>query len=430
MVRGGNWRGLTSAFTIPNVRKVDVVVVGAGQAGLATSYHLTQKNIDHVVLDRAGVGDAWRSSRWDSFTLNAPNWTFDLPGYRYDGPDQDAFMSRDELVAQFQKYATLIKAPVEAPVEVLKVTKTDDGTYLVKTTTGDITARAVVAATGPYQRRNRPANNLDAGILQLNTDEWKNADQLPPGGVLVVGSGQSGCQVAEDLLENQRPTYLATGTCTWIPRRMRGHDNVYWRGRLGMFDDTVEQLGHETRLACPPIQTGVDGGRDSNLAITQQRGATLTGRFLAGDGHKVTFADDLQNNAIGSDRNAIGLRARVDEFVTQNHIDEDEAPPEAPIEPANPADFQHAPTTLDLKAANINSVIWATGFRLDFESWIDLPLNTRDGYPEQQWGVSPHQGLYFMGLQLMHTRKSGIIFGVGEDAEHVVGAAAAHLGVA
>ncbi|MDL2334653.1 MAG: NAD(P)-binding domain-containing protein [Chloroflexota bacterium] len=409
------------------MRAVDVVVIGAGQAGLATSYYLTQRQIDHVVLDRAGVGAAWRDSRWDSFALNGPNWSFDLPGYKYDGPDQDAFMLRDELVAEFEKYAHLIEAPVEAPVEVVRVSKAMAATtFHLDTTTGAIEAKAVVAATGPYQRRNRPANTLAPSIVQLNSDEFKNASQLPPGGVLVIGSGQSGNQIAEDLLENGRETYFATGTCTWIPRRLRGHDNVYWRGRLGMWDDTVDTLGHALRLACPPIQTGVGGGRDQNMAITQQRGAILTGRYLAGDGHTVHFADDLQQNAIASDTSAFALRASVDKFVDDNRLDATEAPEEPPIRPVG--DLGPAPTQLDLKARNINSVIWATGFRLDFERWIDLPLNTRDGYPEQSWGVSQHPGLYFMGLQLMHTRKSGVIFGVGEDAAHVVSKVALHLG--
>ena len=407
---------------------MDVVVVGAGQAGLATSYYLTQRGIDHVVLDRGGVADSWRNRRWDSFAINGPNWSFRLPGYTYDGLDPDGFLLRDELVAEFEKYARLIKAPVEAPVEVTKVERREDGHYQLTTSSGPIAAKAVVAATGPYQRRKAPPAGLASDIFQVSSDEFRNSNDLPPGGVLVVGSGQSGNQIAEDMLENGRATYLATGSCTWIPRRMRGHDNVYWREEMGMFNDTVEQLGHAMRLTCPPIQTGVHGGRDSNLTITQSRGATLTGRFLGADGHTVAFADDLQRNAVGSDTNALGLRARLDKFIETNGIGPDEAPEEAPIEPVG--DLGAAPTQLDLKAENINSVIWATGFRLDFESWIDLPLNTIDGYPEQDWGVSPHAGLYFMGLQLMHTRKSGVIFGVGEDAEHVVGAAAAHLGAA
>jgi putative flavoprotein involved in K+ transport len=408
----------------PTVRQVDVVVIGAGQAGLATSYYLTQNDIDHVILDREGVGASWRNRRWDSFALNAPNWTFRLPGYTYDGPDPDAFMLRDELVAEFTDYAKRIHAPVEAPVEVAGLRKADDS-FVLSGTMGDLAARAVVVATGAYQRRNRPPNNLDPSILQINTDQFRNAAALPPGGVLVVGSGQSGIQVAEDALENGRPTWLATGSCGWIPRRMRGHDNVYWREQMGMFDETVDQLGHDLRLACPPIQTGVAGGRDANLTIAKNEGITLLGRFLAADGHTVHLANDLQANATGSDSAALGLRTRLDKFIEDNAID---APEDPPIEPAST--FDPAPTTLDLKANDINTIIWATGFKLDFESWIDLPLNAQDGYPEQTRGVSTHAGLYFMGLQLMHTRKSGLIFGVGEDAAHVVSAAAAHLGAA
>jgi putative flavoprotein involved in K+ transport len=407
------------------MRHVDVVVVGAGQAGLATSYHLTQKGIDHVVLERGGVADSWRNRRWDSFALNAPNWTFRLPGYTYDGPDPDGFMLRDELVAEFARYAQLIHAPVEAPVEVTKVRPGGNGGYQLETSTGPIETRVVVAATGPYQRHHLPANGLAANTLQLNSDEYRNADQLPPGGVLVVGSGQSGNQIAEDVLERGRPAWLATGSCGWIPRRLRGQDNVCWREVMGMWDETVDQLGHALRLACPPIQTGVHGGRDSNLSITRRRGAILLGRLLGAEGHTVYLKSDLQQNASGSDQAANNLRTRLDAYIEANGLD---APQDPPIERA--ATLPDAPTELDLKALDINSVIWATGFRLDFESWIDLPLNTRDGYPEQTWGVSPHPGLYFMGLQLMHKRKSGVIFGAGEDAEHVVGAAAAHLGAA
>lgn len=409
------------------MREVDIVVIGAGQAGLATSYHLTQRGIDHVVLDREGVGASWRARRWDSFALNAPNWTFRLPGYTYDGPDPDAFMPRDELVPEFTKYAQRISAPVEAPAEVTGLRKRDES-FVLTGTMGEVGARAVVVATGAYQRRNRPATDLDPGILQLNTDQFRNAAALPPGGVLVVGSGQSGIQVAEDTLENGRATWLATGSCGWIPRRMRGHDNVYWRGQMGMFDETVEQLGHDLRLACPPIQTGVCGGRDANLTIAAKEGITLLGRFAYAQGHTVHLKDDLQENATGSDKAAFALRARLDKFIEDNHIDEAGAPEDPPIEPT--AAFDPAPTTLDLKAQDIQTVIWATGFKLDFESWIELDLNTKDGYPEQIRGVSPHAGLYFMGLQLMHSRKSGLIFGVGEDAEHVVSAAAAHLGAA
>ena len=405
------------------MRKVDAVVIGAGQAGLATSYWLTKRGIEHVVLERGRVGESWRSRRWDSFALNAPNWIFRLPGYSYSGPEPDAFMLKDELAGEFEGYARLIDAPVEEQTEVSRVSRNADGTYLVATTGGGITANAVVAATGAYQRRNRPVNDLDPAILQLDTDQYRNPSELEPGGVLVVGSGQSGCQVAEDVLAAGRPTWLATSTCGWIPRRMRGHDNVYWREQMGMFDDRVSDLGEALRLACPPIQTGVDGGYDVNLTTMRDAGATLLGRFAGADGTRAHFQDDLQSNASGSDKAAVGLITRLNDFIAKNGID---APEDPPIQPAG--DFSGAPTDLDLAANHINNVIWATGFRLDY-SWIELDLGlTEQGYPTQEQGVSVHPGLYFMGLQLMHTRKSGLIFGVGEDAEHISGHMAGYLG--
>ena len=405
------------------MREIDVVVVGAGQAGLATSYHLAQRGIDHVVLDRGRVAEAWRTRRWDSFALNSPNWAFRLPGYDYDGPDPDAFMLRDELVARFTDYAQRIHAPVEEGVEVAQVTRDEiNDRYRLDTSSGTIDARAVVAATGPYQRRRRPENSLDADIEQLNTDEFRNSASLPNGGVLVVGSGQSGCQVAEDLRQAGRAVWLASGKCGWIPRRYRGKDNVEWRWDMGMFDDSVEKLGHDLRLACPPIQTGVDDGRDMNLTTMRAQGISLTGRFLGATGRMVRLADDLNANATGSDQAAIGIRKRIDAFITAQGF---EAPASEPFEPAS--GFEGGPTTLDLPALDINTVIWATGFALDF-SWIDLDLEQVDGYPAQTQGVSRHPGLYFMGLQLMHTRKSGLIFGVGEDAAHISGVIAQQLG--
>ena len=262
------------------MREVDVVVVGAGQAGLATSYHLSQRGIDHIVLERGSVAESWRSKRWDSFALNAPQLDFKLPGYNYSGPEPDAFMLRDQLVKEFTDYAQLIHAPVEEGVEVLQVTRTDNA-YLLNTSSGEIQARALVAATGAYQRRNRPASGLADDIVQLNTDQFRNSASLPHGGVLVIGSGQSGCQVAEDLRDNGRDVWLAAGTCGWIPRRYRGKDNVEWRWDMGMFDDTVEKLGHALRLACPPIQTGVDNGRDINLATLRARGSPWSAASVA-----------------------------------------------------------------------------------------------------------------------------------------------------
>jgi putative flavoprotein involved in K+ transport len=404
------------------VRKVDVAVIGAGQAGLATSFYLSQSGIDHVVLDRAVIADSWRSRRWDSFTLNIPNWSFTLPGFHYDGQDPDGFMTRAEIVERFARYAGLINAPVEGDIDVTSLKQIADGTYLLTTTSGPIGARAVVVATGAYQREHRPANQLDASILQLSSDQYRNPGELEDGGVLVVGSGQSGCQIAEDLVADGRRVWLATGFCGWMPRRYRGRDNVAWRMDMRVFDETVEQLGYEIRRACPPIQTGVGRDRDLNLRTLREAGVTLTGRFLDGYRTTVRLAEDLPLNAARSDEFARRFMANVDAYIRDAGIDAPAPPPFSSF-----SNHDTAPTELDLAALQITNVIWSTGFRLDF-NWIELDLNLRDGYPEQTQGVSRRPGLYFMGLQLMHTRKSGLIFGVGEDAGHVAAAAAAHLG--
>ena len=404
------------------MRKVDVAVIGAGQAGLATSFFLSQSGIDHVVLDRASVADSWRSRRWDSFTLNIPNWSFMLPGFPYDGSDPDGFMVREEIVERFTRYAGLIDAPVEEGVDVTAIEQSGDGTYLLTTTAGPIGARAAIVATGAYQGHRRPANQLDADILQLNTDQYRSASELREGGVLVVGAGQSGCQIAEDLLGDGRRVWLATGSCGWMPRRYRGRDNVAWRMDMHTFDETVAQLGYETRRACPPIQTGVGRDRDLSLRTLRDAGVTLMGRFLNGDRTRVRLADDLAQNVARADEFALHFMARVDAYIRDAGID---APVPPPLRPFGNVDA--AIIEVDLAAEHITNVIWSTGFSLDF-SWIGLDLKLRDGYPEQTQGVSRHPGLYFMGLQLMHTRKSGLIFGVGEDAAHVAAAAAAHLG--
>ena len=404
------------------MRKVDVAVIGAGQAGLASSYYLSQSGIDHVVLDRAGVAETWRSERWDSFRLNIPNWSFTLPGFPYDGPDPDAFMGRDEIVERFTRYATLISAPVEKGIDVTALELAPGGSYLLTSSAGPFSARAVIVATGAYQRHRRPANALDAGILQLTTDQYRNPRELEEGGVLVVGSGQSGCQIAEDLLENGRRVWLATGTCGWMPRRYRGRDNIAWRMDMRLFDDTVEQLGYDTRLACPPIQTGVGRDRDLSLRTLHESGVRLMGRYLDGEGRTLRLAEDLPHNAARSDEFARRFIAGVDSYIHDAGIDAPAPPPFLALD-----NLDAAPTSLDLASENITTIIWSTGFRLDF-SWIELDLNARDGYPEQSQGVSRHPGLYFIGLQLMHSRKSGLIFGVGEDAAHVAAAAAQYLG--
>jgi putative flavoprotein involved in K+ transport len=396
------------------MRDAHVVVIGAGQAGLAASFHLGRMGIDHVVLEQGRVAETWRSRRWDAFTLVSPNWTFDLPGFPYDGPDPDGFMDLDEIVGRFELYADIVSPPLETGVRVLALQHDDNsGRFQLLTSAGDLTARHVVVATGAYQRPRIPVASISSDVLQLHTDGYRRPEQLPDGGVLVVGSGQSGCQIAEELCDAGRKVYLSTGSCGWLPRRYRGRDNVAWRVEMGVFDDTLDVLPNlHARTACPAIQTGRGAGRDLNLCTLAERGVVLAGRFVEAQGTLVHFAGDLEANIAACNATAERWRQSVDMYIEAGGL-------AAPVEPALPPPTRLSGIeSLDLAQAGAGTVLWATGYKLDF-SWIDLELFDADGYPIQKQGVSPCPGLYFVGLHWMYKRKSGVIFGVGEDAANV-----------
>lgn len=409
------------------MRNADVVIIGAGQAGLAASFHLSRMGIDHIVLEQGRVAETWRSHRWDTFTLVTPNWTFDLPGFPYDGPDPNAFMDLAEIVTRFERYADLVGPPLETGVRVLRLglgRADSSGQFTLRTSAGHLTARHVVVATGAYQRPRIPLASLSSGVLQLHTDDYRRPDQLPDGGVLVVGSGQSGSQIAGELCEAGRTVYLSTGSCGWLPRRYRGRDNVEWRVEMGVFDDTLDVLPNlHARTACPAIQTGRDAGRDLNLWTLASRGVVLTGRFTDMDGTLVRFAGDLDTNIAACNATAERFRQSVDAYIEAGGftapVDRD-----APSPPPRLSGIDY----LDLARAGVGTVLWATGYSLDF-SWIDADLFDEDGYPMQTQGVSLCPGLYFVGLHWMHKRKSGVIFGVGEDAKNVCRHIATRLGV-
>jgi len=271
----------------------------------------------------------------------------------------------------------------------------------------------VVVATGAYQRPRVPRTSLSSRVQQLHTDGYRRPDQLPGGGVLVVGSGQSGCQIAEELCEAGRTVHLSTGSCGWLPRRYRGRDNVAWRVEMGVFNDTLDVLPNlHARTACPAIQTGRGAGRDLNLWTLAERGVILAGRFADAQENIVHFAGDLDANIAACNATAERWRQSVDMYIETAGL-------AAPVEP----DLPRPPRLfgiefLDLAKAGVSTVLWATGYNLDF-SWIDLDLFDADGYPIQKQGISPCPGLYFVGLHWMYKRKSGVIFGVGEDAENV-----------
>ncbi|MGZ8694493.1 MAG: flavin-containing monooxygenase [Gaiellaceae bacterium] len=385
-----------------------VVVVGAGQAGLATSCELTKLGIEHVVLERGRVAQSWRD-RWDSFCLVTPSWSVQLPDGHYRGPDPDGFMQRDEIVAFLERYADAM--PVREGVAVTALEPQPGGGHLVRTSDGDLQAGAVVLATGAYQRPHRPAAAaaLPAGLPQLDMEGYTNEQALPPGRILVVGSGQSGCQIAEELHEAGRDVVLACGRAPWAPRRFGGHDLVWWLHETRFLDAPVESLpAPEARLFGNILATGHGGGHDLHLRTLHARGVVLAGHFLGAAGRHVEFAADIQETvAWGDQRNAdlmVLCQTLAAERGLELHVDE---PPPLDAEP---------PARLEL--AGLGAVVFAGGFRPDYRSWLPWPEAWDEhGFPLQSDGASRTvPDLYFVGIHFLRKRKSSLLIGVAEDA--------------
>ncbi|MEM7523953.1 MAG: MSMEG_0569 family flavin-dependent oxidoreductase [Pseudomonadota bacterium] len=401
------------------------IVIGGGQAGLSASARLKTGAIDHLVLERDRVAEAWRSQRWDSFCLVTPNWQCTLPGYHYDaaygGDDPDGFMARDEIIAYIEGFRAHIHAPVVEGVEVANVTAAGDG-FRVTTSAGELTADQIIVATGGYHRPKIPAmaRDLPDRVVQLHSSTYRNADQAPEGGVLVIGTGQSGCQIAEDLHLAGRDVHLAVGGAPRAPRFYRGRDVTAWLVDMGHYDVTVDEHpdGVGVRRKANHYMTGRGGGRDIDLRHFATEGMKLHGRLSRLEGETLHFRGDLAQNLDGADATAERIKASIDTYILVNGID---APKETRYRPAwRPADpFLEPPDDMTLPIAGISTVIWCTGFDLDY-SWIDLPALDAKGYPHHKRGVSPVAGLYFLGLPWMHTWGSGRFSAIGDDAAHVV----------
>lgn len=414
--------------------RIDTIVVGAGQAGLATSYHLSEHGIEHVILEAADcVGSSWRDRRWDSFCLVTPNWMIDLPGFPYDGEDPDGFMPKDQVVAYLERYADVIDAPVRFGTTVRSLDAAEGGGFTVDTDGGRLAARNVVVAAGSYGRSKRPsfADGLPDDIEQLDPSQYRNPGALPPGAVLVVGSGQSGTQITEELYRSGRDVYLATGTAGRVPRRHRGRDVLRWlemaaEAGAGPFADTADTLDpdelRQERHTAKHHVSGRDGGHDLNLHRFARDGVRLFGHLEGVSDGTLQFAPDLHDNLRHADQVAFEIRSNLNDLIEKAGID---APPEAPEVELEIQDGFDQPQTgsLELADAGIRTVVWATGFWMDFDGWVDLPVFDDDGYPLQHRGVTDHPGLYFVGLYWMHSFASDLLYGVGDDAAHVV----AHL---
>ena len=415
---------------------LDVVVIGGGQAGLGIAHYLKEQGRRFEVLERARVGESWRSQRWDSFTLNTPNWSNGLPGMPYDGSEPDGFWTAAELVEYFEGYTAQQDLPVREGVTVTSVERADpEGPFRVLTEseasgTEAISANQVVVATGIQCQPVIPAisEQIPDGLKQIHAAEYRCAELLPEGGVVVVGSGQSGCQIAEDLLESGRAVYLSTSSVGRIPRRYRGRDGLEWWTEAGMWDTQPHQLEDPAmQFAAQPQISGVGRyGRTVSLQHMAGQGARLMGRLTAvSDG--VLFTDDsLAANIAKADAQSAMVKGMIDAFIEAQGIDAPPAEPDERDAPADPAVAESGLTQLDLAAAGVSTIIWCTGFTGNFD-WIDLPAFADDGRPQHDRGVSPVPGLYFLGFPWLYKRKSGIILGVDEDAAHLASVIASEL---
>ena len=398
---------------------VDAVVVGGGQAGLATSHQLSSRDIEHVVIERDRIGESWRG-RWDNFCLVTPNWTVQMPGHPYDGDDPDGYLPRDEIVDYLEGYAAAVGAPVRTGVEVLSVTRDDDG-FTVRTSDGGLRARALIMATGAYQRAYRPpvASALPADLPVMDIVGYRNPTQLPDGPVLVVGSGQSGCQVAEELSGTGREVLLSCGRAPWAPRQIAGKDIVWWATEDGFLDQAVADLpSPDARLIANVVTTGRDGGHDLHLRTLRAMGVELAGHLSGVDGHRARFADDLVESVAWGDERYRMLTSGLPELATRLGVPAPEIPEPEPFEAGGPEE-------VDL--TGFGAVIFTTGFRPDYGSLLPWPdIVDQQGFPIQRDGASlTVPGLYFMGTHFLRTRKSSLLSGVGEDAAIVAEAVAA-----
>jgi len=399
-----------------------VVVIGAGQAGLAVSRDLVAAGVDHVVLERKKVGQAWRS-RWDSFCLVTPNWTMSLPGFPYDGDDPEGFVLRDEIVRNLERFAHSFRAPVREGVEVQLLESGADGRFRLKTTAGEVEAAIVVLATGAYQRPHRPAAAaaLPRTVLAIDAEDYTNPGALPPGRVLVVGSGQTGCQIAEDLHLAGREVFLACGRAPWGPRRIEGRDIVTWLAKTTWFDTPLSSLTSPSARLTANIQlTGRGGGHDLHYRVLQGMGVTLLGHLTDVDGNTARFAPDLLDSVAFGDARYRDVRRLMQDQLPAKGI----AVPDLP----EPPPF-HAEPLLEVALGDFGAVIFTSGFRPDYARWVRLPAFDELGFPLAPDGAGTAvAGLYFVGVHFLRTRKSSLIFGVGEDAAIVARSVCDHLG--
>jgi putative flavoprotein involved in K+ transport len=405
---------------------LDTVIVGGGQAGLGVSYFLRQNGNKHIVFEQERIGESWLSQRWDSFQLNTPNARNVLPGLHYDEPGADGFWRTDKLVDYFQRYVHRFQLPVRTGVTVLSVERDEEKEgFVVKMRTdgqaeASIVSRSVVVASGIQRIPKFPSmrSKLPADIVQLHTSEYRNPASLPPGAVVVVGGGQSGCQITEDLLAAGRTVYLCTSKVGRVPRRYRGRDIVEWWVDTKFWDITYDSLPDKSiSLASQP---------QISLQYLASRGTVILGRLLDVQSGILILSDDAAAYVHFADEFSQRVKNDIDAYLQRMNI----TPPPLEDDPADIPDVEAKCVSplqqLNLRGANVSTLIWATGFTGDF-SWIHLPVFDDQNKPIHNRGVSAERGLYFVGFPWLNSRKSGILYGIAEDAQYIANAISEQL---
>ena len=413
----------------PLPARTQVAIVGGGQAGLSLSRLLTERGTDHVVLERAGYAHEWRDARWDSFCLVTPNWQCQLPGFPYAGDDPDGFMVKDEIVDYLEAFRASFDPLLHEGVEVTRLEHAEDG-FAVQTTAGDLIAAAVVVATGGYHHPIVPriADRLPDEVVQLHSSQYRNPGQLPPGEVLVVGTGQSGVQIAEDLHLAGRRVHLAVGSAPRCARTYRGRDVIAWLQDMGQYDIGIDEhpLGEAARHRTNHYMSGRAPHHDIDLRLFAREGMRLYGRLRdepAGPlgTAQLSFEPSLRHDLDAADDVYRGINAAIDRHIAAERID---APPPSVYQPVWQPDRET--TALDLAAAGVTSVVWAIGYRADY-SWVRVGAFDGTGYPPHHRGVTDVAGLYFLGLPWLHSWGSGRFAAIARDAAHLADRIGGHL---
>jgi putative flavoprotein involved in K+ transport len=400
----------------------NVIIIGAGQAGLGVSYYLKRSGVGHIVLERSRIGESWRSQRWDSFSFNTPNAMTVMPGCNYTGAEADGFMSHQAFVDVLETFAEAHRLPVLAYSPVISLSASfNSGLYEVGTHERMIEARCVVIASGSQNCPKVPtlASSLPGEATQMHAVAYRAASLLPTGAVLVVGSGSSGGQIAEDLIEAGRTVFLATSRVPSFPRRYRGRDIITWFNETGRLAERRETLTPSAALAPQPLLSGVQGGHTLTLRSLRHRGAVLLGRLVSVDRGRLQFDASLADNLAFGDATLAGAKQNVDAYISSRGLSAPPAEPDtAEMYKTNLRGDDPGESTIDMISAGISTVIWCTGFRTDF-GWIHLPIFDAAKQPKHFRGITECRGVYITGLQWLSSRRSGLVAGVQNDAQHI-----------